>query len=465
MTTVRTYLAYANKIDPAHILTMADLEISLALSSTLVTFDHERQLVSGLAKSWSIIEPNKVAFTLRDNLKWSDGTPVTAEEYKDALLRAKRVYPDDLKALFSEVSTIDAPNRTTLVITTKEDVGSSGILLKLTEPMYGLLAIGKSGRINLSKGVGPYVIKSDNDKMLVLTINPNWYLYNANMPSLVEIKRPNNKERNLSTFAEDKWANLISGDSILSHSLLSKFKADDYRTWQRSEDKLFGLYPSKPFLARGGADVIKMIAASPERNDLLRGLSGYANAKQFFPRGYVLWSSRAPMIPKPTVDHYNGPIRVLIPAGYSSIPIQEKLTELIEDATGSKDVTVKYIPYSSLNEHLKAQDFEIMATGLAVSDPNFEGAVSFFIERDPPVIQSGKPPYDFSKQVRHARLLPTRDERVVQLREIFTRAQEAGYFLPLFHFSSLAVAKPPIDMSNISNSDETIQFAKLRIVK
>ena len=49
------------------------------------------------------------------------------------------------------------------------------------------------------------------------------------------------------------------------------------------------------------------------------------------------------------------------------------------------------------------------------------------------------------------------------MREIIIHAQEAGHVLPLFHFSSLAIAKPGVNISKIPNSDETVLFSKVRM--
>ncbi len=113
--TVRTYMNYPEIIDPAHILSMADLELAISLASTLVTFDDNRSPIAGLAKSWHI-EGQKIKFILRDGLKWSNGEKITAEHYRLSLLRAKKLYSGDLKAFFDSVEKIEAPNEGTVVI-------------------------------------------------------------------------------------------------------------------------------------------------------------------------------------------------------------------------------------------------------------------------------------------------------------------------------------------------------------
>jgi len=55
-------------------------QIIANFSEGLVTYDNEGQLIPGLAESWKH-EDNVYTFKLRDNLKWSDGTPLTAADF------------------------------------------------------------------------------------------------------------------------------------------------------------------------------------------------------------------------------------------------------------------------------------------------------------------------------------------------------------------------------------------------
>ncbi len=89
--------------------------------------------------------------------------------------------------------------------------------------------------------------------------------------------------------------------------------------------------------------------------------------------------------------------------------------------------------------------------------------MSFFVERDPPFVASLEAPNDFASQVEKARGLSSQAEKAQKMSQVMIRAQEAGFVLPLIHFSSFAVAKPGIDLSDIPNSDETIPFSKVRI--
>lgn len=459
--TVRTYMNFAREIDPAHILTMADLELSVALSTPLVVFNNERQVVSGLAESWTILPPDRISFTLRKNLRWSDGSAVTAAEYKSALERAKRLYASDLKALFESITRIEVTDDHILVFVTKGSASESGLLLKLTEPMYGIVAL-KGDNLDLSKSVGPFFVKERNGDAMTLEANKNWYAYTKEMPALVEIKRPKDGVDLMASFENDNWPNLTSGTSLMPKEVFDHLKKNGFRTWQRSLDKVYSLYPSKRFLKNGGANFVRLLAKKVDNALLLKGLTGYADAEQFFPRGYELYSGQQPKIQTPGQWHSKTPIVVLLLDTPVLAGMREALAKTISTASG-QPAKIEVVSTAKLDERMKRGDFDILGLQIAVADPNFEGAMSFFIEKDPPFIPSGEGTADFAAQLRQARSLPTSAERAARMREIIIRAQEAGHVLPLFHFSSLAIAKPGVDLSEIPNSDETILFSKLRM--
>lgn len=460
MKSVRTYLNFSDVIDPASISTMPDLELSAALATPLAVFNEERQVVSGLAEKWAFPSSHQLAFTLRQGLSWSDGSAIKASEYKSALDRAKRLYGGDLKALFDAVEKIEATDERTLVFTTKDEASKSGLLLKLTEPMYGLVAV-KDGSLDLSKSAGPYVVQKNAPRdELLLIVNKHWYSYTQEMPERVEIKRPHGSVGTIGAFENDPWPNLISGSSLMTTATAEEIKHSGFKTWQRTLDKTFALFASQRFLESGGAEFIKTFAAHVDRASLMKGLSGFTSAEQFFPRGYILSSDVAPEV-TPGKWQKKDTIRVAMMESPLLIPLREQLP-IAAKKIGS-NLKIDTFPLPKLDEIAKRGEYDLLAISFAVADPNFEGAMSFFIEREPAFIKSTTGAEDFSAQMREARKLPSSNERAAAMRKIIFKAQETGHFLPLFHFSSFAVAKPGVDLSGIPNSDETILFSKLRM--
>ena len=461
MNVIRTYMDLSEKIDPASIVSMADLEISLSLASTLVTFNGERELVSGLAEKWTITSPQEITFSLRKGLKWSDGSEITAAQYRKALLRAKQLYPNDLKALFDSIESIEAPDASNLVIKTTIEVAKSGIVVKLAEPMYGLVYVNPNGNIDLSKTSGPYYLVPSSKPELLLKANPFWISYTKAMPASIEIRKLPDSGSVIDGFAEDSWANLISDTSLIPKAAAEKFQKLGYQTWQRNLDKVVSIFPSPNFVKNGGNELIKAIAQKIKKSALVEGLAGLQIADQFFPRGYQLWSGTAPKIELSKPFSGSEPVRIIIPPLRSAAPIGKYLPSLVKEITGKVPV-FEVLPYNSLDRRVERGEYDLMIVGLAVAGPNIEGSMSFFFEREQSFFPSGPSPHDYAKQVSEARTLPNASERAARMRDIVLKAQEAGYVLPLFHFSSMGVAKAGIDLSGVPVGDETITFSKVR---
>jgi peptide/nickel transport system substrate-binding protein len=72
--------AYTNA-NPLYATSPVDSAVSHLIFASLFTFDTKNQLVGDLAQSWTVdARGTTYTVTLRDKLKWQDGTPLTAED-------------------------------------------------------------------------------------------------------------------------------------------------------------------------------------------------------------------------------------------------------------------------------------------------------------------------------------------------------------------------------------------------
>ena len=451
---------YPDKIDPAHVLTMPELELSNALSSTLVIFNESREIVSALAERWDS-SGAQLKFTLRPGLKWSTGDAIRAEEFKSSLERARILYGDELQALFNEVEKIEAPDDRTLVFVAKKGASVHSILQKLTEPMYSLVTSKKDKTPDLTRSSGPYSLASASKEQLVLKRNPNWFGFNSKMAPEVHLRPPPQNVNQVENFTKDSWANFVVGSLIQRQSTRDQFAKAGYGIWERTLDKLFAIYPSKQFVTTGGDQFMKKLNATLKPESFMTGLAGYMQADQFYPRGYILWERERKSDGDVKLTRSFKTLRMIIPSSYKALNVKDTLPKAIEKLTGIK-VEAEYVALSDLESYMKKQDYDLLATGMAIADPNFEGAVSYFIERDPPFIPS-TPSNDLSKKVAAARTESKMDERANSFRTIISEAQRVGHVAPLYHFSSFSVAKPELDLSGVPSGDETILFSKVRM--
>lgn len=78
-------------LDPAVMSGHPEMMIAYQLFEGLVSYDSKANPVPGVAEKWDVSEDKTVyTFHLRKNVKWSDGQPVTADDFYFAWLRAMK---------------------------------------------------------------------------------------------------------------------------------------------------------------------------------------------------------------------------------------------------------------------------------------------------------------------------------------------------------------------------------------
>lgn len=98
------------------------------------TANFEKNRPDALATDWTVSDDGKVyTFTIRDNWKWSDGTPITADDIQyswDAI--ASGVVDTQSVYLLDIIEKVETPDPTTVVVTFKNAdctaLGSAGVL-------------------------------------------------------------------------------------------------------------------------------------------------------------------------------------------------------------------------------------------------------------------------------------------------------------------------------------------------
>ncbi|NUR88494.1 MAG: ABC transporter substrate-binding protein [Nonomuraea sp.] len=74
-------------LDIAHGFTNASTTVQFSVLDTMVGLDGSGKVVPSIAASWTHPDPRTYVFTLRDGVKFSDGTPLTADDAAFSLLR------------------------------------------------------------------------------------------------------------------------------------------------------------------------------------------------------------------------------------------------------------------------------------------------------------------------------------------------------------------------------------------
>jgi len=187
-------------LDPALVSDTASARIVLELFSGLVRLDNALQIVPDLAETWVVTEGGTVyTFTIKDGAQFSDGTPVTASDFKYAMERTANpdtestvaeLYLADIVGVMEIIdgkaitaSGIEVLDDKTLKITI--DAPKAYFLAKLTYPtafalMKSNVESGGQTWTDNPIGSGPFILEEYRiGERMILARNENYYDRNA----------------------------------------------------------------------------------------------------------------------------------------------------------------------------------------------------------------------------------------------------------------------------------------------
>jgi len=141
------------------------------------------KLVGDLAENWEVSPDGKsITFTLKDGVKFHDGSPLTSADVVFSLDRI-RLAPKGLvsprKGILKAVDKIEAPDRRTVVITTKEPAPS--LLTNLANGWMLIVSkkyVEGGGDLAMNvMGSGPFMLKSyEHGVRIDMVRNPNYHV-------------------------------------------------------------------------------------------------------------------------------------------------------------------------------------------------------------------------------------------------------------------------------------------------
>lgn len=188
---VMTYGRYADSLFLDPVLNDANVDIwvlSNIYDTLLLPTDDGQGVKPGLATAWNVSADGKtITLTLREGIKFSDGTPITTEDVKWSLERAAKPDNGIWNFLVSSIDKIASPDDRTVVITLKHPdpaiipaltVFNTAIMPeKQFEAMPGATDADKAKAFEEHPvGSGPFVLTSwDRGATMKLVKNPYYW--------------------------------------------------------------------------------------------------------------------------------------------------------------------------------------------------------------------------------------------------------------------------------------------------
>lgn len=180
-------------LDPHKHSTPASLRAIELMYDPLLAFDQNLNIIPNLAETWKWSDDGKtLTLTLRANVKFHTGEPLTAEEVKSSLERI--LDPKTIasaRAFFTDIERIEAPNASTLVLQLKR--ANAALLAALAHPNAAIVArkfIANSGNFNKdSAGTGAFKLtRWDPGRALLLTANKDFWMPNSPRVDNIEFR-------------------------------------------------------------------------------------------------------------------------------------------------------------------------------------------------------------------------------------------------------------------------------------
>jgi len=157
----------------------------------LLRLDADMNVIPNLAESWAWSEDGKtLALTLRDNVKFHDGTPMTSADVKFSFERIlNEATGAASRSFFTAIESIDTPDDYTVVFNLAAP--NAALLAAVTNPNSAILSKawleGGADPAVDTNGTGPFKLKSwEPDNLMVLEANPDYW--QAGLPYLAGIE-------------------------------------------------------------------------------------------------------------------------------------------------------------------------------------------------------------------------------------------------------------------------------------
>ena len=147
-----------------------------------------------LATSWSWGAGNKtLTFTIRQGVKWSDGTPMTAADVAYTFNLIKQVPALDLTGVWSVLSSVTASGNTvTMTFSTAGAVPYFYYIADQTpivpQHIWSKISNPATNPISNPVGTGPYLMNKCSPQNITYTANPNYW--QPGLPKISKIEYP-----------------------------------------------------------------------------------------------------------------------------------------------------------------------------------------------------------------------------------------------------------------------------------
>jgi MarR-like DNA-binding transcriptional regulator SgrR of sgrS sRNA len=462
-------------LDPSQLTTMSEYNLSLCLFRTIFELDDASTPVSKVLSSWRYDEADtSYELSIRDGVKWSDGKSLTADDLAFSLLRLKIAAPGHFESIASllpgQVKVTDqGVAHESLVVSgasklrVKVHKAGPDLFKRLTAAFIPIVrrdqVSPKTGRIvRNTPSLGPYIpIESDSKPdLLVLEANPSFYDKRRDMPKRIEMKPNAPGLPDLKLLGTPKsWANVALDRAFLPTEVWNPLQKSGASRWTRSVDRAIFMYPTdKGMASRDLPPLMRWLGYALMKSPLdFSGHVGVMPARSLQPPGFPL--NKDLEYPQTSMPRQDSPVKNAIVG--MQIPrsvIEKKLAE-----TGLSFEIVAQVPASKRFELEASTHVDVFISNVGAADPDPTTWLTLILDEKKPFIEDSdgllRRKFSLMKAMRDARA------QTASLIELVHDAGREGRYVPLAHYSSVAIATGGFSLKNIRPIDETVDLSKV----
>lgn len=274
--------ADATSLDPHAIVNMRSFDVYCNMFEGLVALDENNEIIPALAESWETIDDKAMRFHLRKDVKFHDGSTVTAEDVKFSFERM--INSSIVSTYVSFLESVEIEDENTVVLHCSEPY--SQMLITLTIPCCAIVpkAIVEQDETAFGKnpvGTGPYkLVEWKEAEEITLTAFDGYWGEPAKTKNLMMRVIPEGAQRTimLETGEVDVAYDILANDA-------ARIEEDDklnllHEVGQKFAVVYFKANSKGPI---GNAKVREAIQYAVNKEELMQAIiSGYGRAGQLY---------------------------------------------------------------------------------------------------------------------------------------------------------------------------------------
>lgn len=164
--------------DPAGFNWIQSLQLQQAAYDSLIHLNPDGSFSPGLAAEWEYLDPTTFVFTLRDNVTFSDGTPVNADAVK-ANLDYFLETPGPRTSQLADVSDVESDGDMTVTVNLSQPNSVLPLVFSMAMGMMASPTARDAGElVTTPVGAGPYLLDESRtvvDDHYTFTKNPDYW--------------------------------------------------------------------------------------------------------------------------------------------------------------------------------------------------------------------------------------------------------------------------------------------------